>query len=100
MGANLPISVAARSCEETQAEQRISTRKLQRTVRVGSVIIRFTNRNVALRSCCDAKQQRCHGGFALYPSYFPRVFGGRESGDCPEMVFACLAQGKIFRGRT
>ena len=31
------------------------------------------NRNVVLRFCCDAKQQRCHRGFPLYPECFPGV---------------------------
>ena len=31
------------------------------------------NRNVVLRFCCDAKQQRCHRGFPLYPECFPDV---------------------------
>ncbi len=33
------------------------------------------NRNVALRSYCDVKQQRCHRGFTLYQPCSPGVRG-------------------------
>src|SRR5258708_2486886 len=36
------------------------------------------NRNVVLRFCYRAKQQRCQRGFSLYPSRFPGVRGDKN----------------------
>src|SRR5437867_2683578 len=56
MGLNFPISVAARTGDAAQTEQMNSARKLQRTVRVGSVII-FVNESSGLDQTISSRER-------------------------------------------
>src|SRR5438094_8094422 len=47
------------------------------------------DRNVVLRFCCRAKQQRCQRAFPLVPAAFSSRLHGRKLEDCPEINIAC-----------